>query len=635
MSDEGTIEPTTFDRYIPRRDVSGVAPQGALTAERCSLRVQFDAYPPDDVEPLPLPVGAQLRADEARAFTAAVADELRLLHLDSVTIDHDLDPEDQQDLTFHAMNVGVPVIIGGWVPTDPVGRRTGRPDLLVRAERRPDGRWAYHPIAVRRHLTLQDRAATDDAPAASVSTLARLAHLGATGDLERTARSRTDDLLRLAHHHRLLEAAGRSSADAVGGLIGIEHEVVWHRLDAPVVRQRRDGSVAVGETALGLYDLEFSRRLDVIAAAAAGQPIVEPVLVKECESCPWRGHCLPALHAGDSTSLLPGITAEAWDALRRQGITTRAELARVDHRAALVRDGLGGDLPSLVEAAELVAPATPVADLVPGVVADEALAVRELAVLVDHGVVGAADLVALDPVAVALAGGPPTRLADAVHGAKVVTGGTVAELRHGLEDLVVPRADVEIDIDMENAVDGTVYLWGALVDGGYHPFVSWATPTRADDAAVFVAFWDWLQARRAAAALAGETVAVYCWYQGAEARALQRGAAAAAELLGRTEAPAEVEELLVGPEWVDLYEVFTRQVITGTGAGLKVVATLAGFRWRDDDPNGAASMAWHAAAVGTGTGGAAETARERLLAYNEDDVRATAAVRAWLRAHFA
>ncbi|MEZ5179139.1 MAG: ribonuclease H-like domain-containing protein [Acidimicrobiales bacterium] len=91
-----------------------------------------------------------------------------------------------------------------------------------------------------------------------------------------------------------------------------------------------------------------------------------------------------------------------------------------------------------------------------------------------------------------------------------------------------------------------------------------------------------------------------------------------------------MEALLDGPEWVDLFEVFTRQLVTGTGAGLKVVATLAGFAWRDDDPSGEASMAWHAEAVG-GSGRSAEAARTRLLAYNEDDVRATAAVRSWIR----
>jgi predicted RecB family nuclease len=628
MTDEGTIDPMPPDRYVPRRDVSGVRPQGGYAAKRCPLRVQFDVYPPGGVEALPLPVGARLRADEGSAFEAQVFQEVRALHPEAVTIDAELGSQEQQDLTSEAMGAGVSVIVDGRLPTDLVGRRSGRPDLLVRAERRPDGRWAYHPIDVKRHLTVHDRPATGDVAPAVVVGLARLAHRSAVADPERIARNRTDDLLQLAHYHRMLEAAGRSAERAVGGIIGVEREVVWHDLDRPVIRQLWDGSVSAKEPALRRYDFEFSYRLDVIASAAAGEPIVEPVLVKECESCPWRGHCLPLLHQGDSTSLLPGVTYKPWHALRRQGITTRAELARVDHRAARVRDAVGEALRSLVVAAELVDPATPVSALVP-----EGSAV--LAALAEHDVTTAADLVALDPVAVALAGQPPSRLAEAVHGARVITDGTVAELRHGVRELAVAAADVEIDIDMENAVDGTVYLWGALVDDRYHPFVSWAVPSRAAEAEVFVAFWDWLQARRAAAAAAGQTVALYCWYQGAEAGALRRGSAAAAELLGRTDAPAEVEELLAGPQWVDLYEVVARQVVTGTGAGLKVVATLAGFAWRDHDPSGEASMAWHADAVGLGAGGADPTARDRLLAYNEDDVRATAAVRSWLRARFA
>jgi predicted RecB family nuclease len=628
MTDEGPIDPTPFDRYVPRRDVSGVRPQGGHAAARCPLRVQFDVYPPDGVVALPLPVGAQLRADEGHAFEVDVVDEVRARHPDSVAVDADVGSQEQQGLTSDAMHAGASVIVGGRLPTDVEGRRAGGPDLLVRAERRPDGRWAYHPIDVKRHLTVHDRPATADVAPVLVTGLDRLALRSAASDPDRTARNRTDDLLQLAHHHRMLEAAGRSAEQAVGGIIGVEREVVWHHLDRPVVRRLWDGSVSAKEAALRRYDLEFSFRLDVIASAAAREPIVEPVLVKECASCPWRGHCLPVLRRSDSTSLLPGISYKPWHALRRQGITTRAELARVDHRSARVRDGVGAELRSLVVAAGLVDPATPVADLV----AEGSVAST---VLVQHGVATAADLVALDPLAVALAGQPPGRLAEAVHGARVITDGTVAELRHGLGELVVPAADVEIDIDMENAVDGTVYLWGALVDDHYHPFVSWAVPTRTAEAEVFVAFWDWLRDRRAAAAAAGKTLALYCWYQGAEAGALRRGSAAAAELLGRADAPAEVEELLAGPQWVDLYEVVTRQVVTGTSAGLKVVATVAGFAWRDHDPSGEASMAWHAAAVGTEAGGAGQTARARLLAYNEDDVRATAAVRSWLRSHFA
>jgi predicted RecB family nuclease len=63
------------------------------------------------------------------------------------------------------------------------------------------------------------------------------------------------------------------------------------------------------------------------------------------------------------------------------------------------------------------------------------------------------------------------------------------------------------------------------------------------------------------------------------------------------------------------------------GHGLKVVASHgAGFAWRDEDPGGLQAQTWYEQAAA----GDSE-AMARLLAYNEDDVRASFAVRQWLR----
>ena len=51
----------------------------------------------------------------------------------------------------------------------------------------------------------------------------------------------------------------------------------------------------------------------------------------------------------------------------------------------------------------------------------------------------------------------------------------------------------------------------------------------------------------------------------------------------------------------------------------------AGFAWRDEDPGGLQSQLWFEQAVAGD-----RAAEERLLAYNEDDVRATKAIRSWL-----
>ncbi len=69
-----------------------------------------------------------------------------------------------------------------------------------------------------------------------------------------------------------------------------------------------------------------------------------------------------------------------------------------------------------------------------------------------------------------------------------------------------------------------------------------------------------------------------------------------------------------------------------SGLGLKLVATHAGFAWRDEDPGGLNSQRWFADAVHAPEPAARAAAEARVLAYNEDDVLATRHVRAWLRA---
>ena len=65
------------------------------------------------------------------------------------------------------------------------------------------------------------------------------------------------------------------------------------------------------------------------------------------------------------------------------------------------------------------------------------------------------------------------------------------------------------------------------------------------------------------------------------------------------------------------------------GKGLKKIAPVAGFRWRDADASGEASMSWYREAVGY-DGEPDLTQRERLLQYNEDDVIATKVLREWM-----
>ncbi len=620
-----------FERYENRRDVREVPPQGGYVAKRCPLRVQLDLYPPPGALPLDAAPVDRLRMDDGIAFEALMFAELVGLHPSAVVIDVSRSAAAQEADTLAAMADGAPLVIGGRLPTDLAGRRVGKPDLLVRAERRPNGAWAYHPADVKHHRTLDAAVPRRAELGALMASLVHPAHADATVSEHSVPRSHKGDRLQLAHYHRMLEVTAHGSALAVGAIVGTEQAVVWQRLDVPAMQQQWDRRRSSNETVLQRYDFEFAFRPDVLAAAAAGEPIVEPVAVNECASCPWNGWCRPQLEAADSVSFLPGYGYQEWHALRRAGITSRSQLAQLDPHTARVRDAYDAvhSLAAAFSAAAEVPPETPVAEVV------GARSTKRLAVLAEHGIETAGDLQVLDPAVVALSGQPLGSLAEAAHGARVLASGGRPQLRYGLHELVVPSAQVEIDIDMENAIDGTPYLWGAWNSDGYHAFADWAPSGPEVEARVFAAFWAWLGARRLAAAAAGETVAIYCWYDGAESRALRSGAWAAAECLGLVDAPAEVEGLLASADFVDLYRVFSEQLVTGTSAGLKTVAHTAGFAWRDADPSGAGSMAWHAEAVGAANPGVRDAARARLLAYNEDDVRATAAVRAWMRADLA
>jgi predicted RecB family nuclease len=192
--------------------------------------------------------------------------------------------------------------------------------------------------------------------------------------------------------------------------------------------------------------------------------------------------------------------------------------------------------------------------------------------------------------------------------------------------MVVPRADVEVDIDMENTVDGQAYLWGALVTDGsgeeYHPFMTWE-PLDTDGTArrrLFGEFWRWLHSLIVNAESQDSSIRVYCYSRQAEERHMRLGIDDGDHALA-----AAVEEFVASERWIDMWRVFESQLITGETKSLKTVARLAGFDWRDDDPGGGLSMAWYEEAL-AGAG----ASRARLLAYNEDDVRATKALRDWM-----
>jgi predicted RecB family nuclease len=602
-----------------RLDVSVVPMQGGYIAKRCPVVAHHANDPTLDVKLIPVSPATQLRFDRGNTFEAEMFSELTVLHSDAVVVDRDLDRSGREEATVNGMEAGVPLVVGGRLPADEVGRRVGEPDILVREGRGPEGQWAYVPVDIKHHLTLRDTPEST----ATVSSLADLVERVEVGD--QAVRLNEGDVLQLAHYHRMLEAAGHAPVAPWGGIVGKEQRAVWYDLNAALWL-----SGGKRRTALERYDFEFGFRLDVAATARrrggdpSVEPLVVPVRIDQCDECEWWGVCGPILEETDDVSLLPRIGWPQWRDLRAGGVATQADLARLDWLTARLIDQ-GVDVGTYLEAGSRVDPSTSVAEVI-GV-----RRTRQTAVLTDAGFNTAADASRLDRATIDVAFGrgptPIPTLSSQIDTARARLGRAPAYRRRDIEALIVPRADVEVDVDMENSVNNQAYLWGALVtetgtDPVYHPFVTWEPldPEGVRRREVFLGFWEWLTELVDSTERDGRTAVVYCYSRQAEA-AQMRGA------LGEDDAQVRdaVEEFMASPRWVDMYRVFDTHLVTGDRIGLKKVAALAGFSWRDDDPDGALSMVWyeHAAA------GDPE-AQSRLLAYNEDDVRATRALREWM-----
>lgn len=581
------------------------------------MRAQNDVLQPS----LPRPVApeVQRRLDQGNAFEASA-----VLDMESTGVVRSVALEDQ-DLEA-ASDIGVTVIFGARLPTDDKGRRVGRPDLLVRALG-----GGYRAVDVKHHLVLDAVAAQEQIAPALISSMEQPTLEDAAPDERFTARKREDDLLQLAHYQRMLEAAGLGAdGGRWAGVFGTERRIVWFDLDAPMWRTTSASGQQMQST-MEKYDAEFGLRLEIIAAAMAHQadPSVDllaaPVRIGECDECPWWDYCRARLQEGPGDiSLLPRLGRREVQIHHDHGVTNRAELASLDPvTARLVCSGI--DVIELQRLVEGLPDETPVRDL--GVVVR---AKTQLARLESEGVTTFGAVMRLDRRTASYYGAGTTWLPEQIDLARAALGPLPIYRRRGVRHVGVPRADVEVDIDMENIEEG-VYLWGALhttrADGvavpTYHSFVTWDRLTPDEEASNFAALWQWLQAMKAEARNVGKTFRAYCYNASAENTYLRK-LGLQLGILG------EVSDFIRSDEWVDLLRVVDGQLITGTGSGLKAIAPLSGFNWAVDDPGGGISMVQYDIAAQDHDSAERRAARDWLLTYNRGDVEATLAIRDWL-----
>ncbi len=205
-----------------------------------------------------------------------------------------------------------------------------------------------------------------------------------------------------------------------------------------------------------------------------------------------------------------------------------------------------------------------------------------------------------------------------VYQARARTAGHLLRRDGGAGALAVPSAPREVDFDIET-YNGQIYLAGFLttVDGvsTYEPIADWTGTEEGERSLVEAMF------ARLATLTDGDTITQH-WTE-YEQRILK----AAGERHGLSIPGFDSIADWFDQNAVDLCDWTRRNFASPNGYGLKVIAPLCGFTWRDEDPGGRQSEIWFERMLAGDL-----TMRDRLLAYNEDDVIAQREVRRWVRA---
>ena len=182
-----------------------------------------------------------------------------------------------------------------------------------------------------------------------------------------------------------------------------------------------------------------------------------------------------------------------------------------------------------------------------------------------------------------------------------------------IDDARLPDAPVELHFDIEgDPMIGVEYLHGLLIrEGGMETYKAFAAEDPADEGRAWTEFCDFIEG------YAGAPIYHYGWYELDAIRRLSnkhgisRKAAAALD-------PANM---------IDLNRVVQRCVIFPLYFySLKDVAKHLGFRWRATDASGANSVLWFQEWCEKKD----RSLFQKIVDYNEDDVRATAHLKDWL-----
>ncbi|MBW4077261.1 MAG: TM0106 family RecB-like putative nuclease [Acidobacteria bacterium] len=538
----------------------------------CVHRVALDRGQPFEFErPLTTPEMAKRQRD-AENHRRRTFEEILSLHPDA------LQPRNVTD-TMACLDTGAELVLRPHLAADQLGRRKATAHILVRVGRLEE-RFIYVPMIIKNNEVVEG-ASTRRLLEGSLLGLAPSEATFTDGFGPRSTPTVTRNGIALAHATRVLQALGHGDPSGRGAMIDRNRRVWWFDLVGNNYSRFN----------LDAYDALYRERLSVLEAhdqwrIEHGEFPTKPYWHRECLECPYSSYCERQLADIDDVSLTRFTNIEQQLLLHEHGINTRRDLARLDpHRARAARG--------------------------------RALIARGESQREDH------------------LGRSIDKLDDLIYRARAHVRGTSLRI---LEPNLMgcPTADVEVDVDMESYDDAT-YLWGATVtvnnavngvEAGHWSFVNWGELNSATESQIFVDFWRWFDHLRSLCAAQDRSLAAYCFWAQAEDGAMNR-AVLNPLAGGPTRSDLEAFRQSSPPQWIDLHELAKRQIQTEGPLGLKQLATASGFTWRDENPSGEASMVWYEIAAADESS-EAMTSRQRILEYNEDDCRATKALRDWL-----
>ena len=523
---------------------------------------------------------------EERVLKALAASVSGLL-----VIDQSLHSSDIQRETARALlNPDVLVIAGGYISeiteqelANSLGKsfkpinRASRPDLIVRMGQRSDGNPAWAPVDIKSHKAIT----TNQSNTVFVSDFAKLTP---NTDKGQKGRLNKEDLHQLAHYTRHFQALGLDSDDLWVGIIGREiGECVWARIGDVVEGQGKKTTAF-----LSTHDQNFAKALEIIemsqlenvdSGKKSGIIAVLSSGKMGCTVCMYKSTCLKEMQEFDNghghVTLLAGVTP----------------------------DFASDYFPQIKSIQELLA-STP---------NNDQMVISQVRARVWQT--------------------------------------EKPELLDPSKDFILPEADIEIDIDLENSMEALresgidepmgvdrLYLYGF----GVHDRTKdkdWRTAvidtyfdysnTEEGEFEVLSKMWNRLQSEIQKAEKSGHSIKIF-HYSPHEFTWWKRFAT---RYEGKQDVPA-LNELEVFKEnyLVDLLP-FARMIsFPAMSYSIKDLAPLAGFEWDVDKAGGANSLLKFRIATDPSTSDESRTeAIDWLDSYNRDDVRATFAVRNYIR----